>query len=116
MKRLALGLSTCLLLLGAGAARATLIDSSATASGAGKAGFSLPGSASTTPDFFAHNGAAAGSTSGMLAWMASDRSYLVLHSRAFSMPTDVREPHSLALFGVGALGLTLLRRRSRRRR
>jgi hypothetical protein len=78
--------------------------------------FNLLDASSYNPAFVSANGGtAAGAEAAFLAGLASGRSYLNIHSsvasggeiRGFLLP----EPGSAALFGLGAAGLALLRRR-----
>jgi hypothetical protein len=70
------------------------------------------------PAFVSANGGnVAGAEAAFLAGLASGRAYLNIHTEAFrageirGFLTEVPEPGSLALFGLGAVGLAGLRRR-----
>lgn len=80
--------------------------------------FDLSNAATYNATFIAGNGGTVESARlAFLAGLASGRSYLNIHTTEFpggeirGFLTEVPEPGSLALFGLGALGLATLRRR-----
>lgn len=80
--------------------------------------FDLLNSATYNPGFVTNNGGSVGSARlAFLAGLSSGRAYLNIHTTAFpageirGFLNQVPEPGSIALFGLGALGLAALRRR-----
>lgn len=80
--------------------------------------FNLLNLATYNPGFVSNNGGNVESARlAFLAGLASGRAYLNIHTTAFpggeirGFLTEVPEPGSIALFGLGALGLAGLRRR-----
>ena len=83
--------------------------------------FDLMNLATYNPNFVANNGGSVDSARlAFLAGLASGRAYLNIHTSAFppgeirGFLTEVPEPGSIALFGLGAAGLAALRSRTKR--